>query len=177
MRWRGDKGLSLPWIPSLQGRGEEEDAGSPIGSGMTRTGGRHLEAPAYLELEALVDRLSARRFLALAFQVQRQAGYAGPAGAQAVGAGRAIREHRARIGGQEAGAEWRGDTIADFGVQTARWGCPVALGSQARGGLPGPEAVYAARRGAPGWGERQGEALAVRLPGARRREPLAPHSL
>ncbi len=115
-------------------------------------------------MQALVDWLWADRLLPLPFQAQRHA--RGPAPGQfqprahPVGPGGAIREHRAHIGGQEAGAEGRGDTIADFGVQTAGWGRPGALGSQARGGLPGPEAFYPARRGAPGWGERQGEALA-----------------
>ena len=132
----------------------------PCDGGRIRRGGIHLEAPADLEVEALVDRLGGGKFLALGFYVQGQARHPGPAGAEAVGAGRAIREHRAHIGGQEAGAEGRGDAIADFGVQAAGWGRPGVLGRQARGGLPGPEAFYPARRGAPGWGERQGEALA-----------------
>ena len=116
-----------------------------------------------------------RRFLALAFQVQRQAGDAGPAGAQAVGAGRAIREHRARIGGQEAGAEWRGDTIADFGVQTAGWGCPVALGAR-------PAVVCRDQRpsipldAAPQVGESVRERPWPFIPGASRTFALAPHS-
>ena len=101
---------------------------------------KHSEAPAYLELEALVDRLVAGGFLALAFEVEGQARDGGPAGAEAVGAGCAIREHRARIGGQETGAEG-GD---HFRVQLTGWGRPGALGGQAGGGLLGPEAVHAA---------------------------------
>ena len=73
------------------------------------------------------------RFLPRAFEVQRQPCAPAPvqvqAGAEAVGAVRAIREHRAGIGGQEAGAEGC-EAIADFRVE-------------AGGGLPGPEAVHA----------------------------------
>ena len=47
------------------------DAGSPIGSGLTDK--KYSEAPAYLELETLVDRVLTGGFLALAFEAQRQA--------------------------------------------------------------------------------------------------------
>ena len=60
----------------------------------------------------MVDRLVAGGVLAVAIEIEGQARDRGPAGAEAVGTGRAIREHRARIGGQEAGAEGRGDAIA-----------------------------------------------------------------
>ena len=50
----------------------------------------HLEAPADLEVEALVDRLLAGRFLPEAFKGEGQARDGGPAGAEAVGVGGAI---------------------------------------------------------------------------------------
>ena len=105
-------------------------------------------------------------FLPGAFQVQLQARGPAPghaqAGAHPVGPGRAVRQDRPGIGGQEAGAEGRGHAIAEFRGQPAgrRW--PGALRRQARRGLPGPEAVHAAGCRAPRGGERQGQALAIR---------------
>ena len=137
----------------------------------------HLEAPADLELEALVDGLlAAAGFLALGFEVQRQARDGGPAGAEAVGAGRAIREHRARIGGQKAGAEWPGYAIAYFGVQAACWGRPGALGCQARRSSAATTGRPPRSDAAPHVGASVRERPWPSGPGAIRTEPLAPHS-
>ena len=122
----------------------------------------------------MVDRLLAGRFLPEAFKGEGQARDGGPAGAEAVGAGLAVGEDGAGVGGQEAGAEGRGDAIAHFRVQAGRWARPGALGGQARRRLPGPEAFDPARRRAPGRGERQGEALAVRVRGEPNRARGAP---
>ena len=140
--------------------------------------GFRLEAPGDLEPKALVDRLLARLVLAGAFQVQRQARGPATAHLQApahpVGAGRALREHRARIGGQESGAEGRGHAIADFRVQAARQRA-TSIRRQARV-VCRDHRPFTPLDAAPHAGARVSAKPWPLAPGASRSDPLAPHS-
>ena len=128
-----------------------------------RRGGKDKsEGPSGVEPQTLVHRLWACGFLS-AFQAQRQArGLAAvhlQARAQAVGPGLALRQHRAGIGGQQARVEGC-EAVAHFRGQPAGLRAPGPLRRQARGGLPGPQALHAARRRAPGGTDGQRQALA-----------------
>ena len=102
--------------------------------GGRRWGWSGLEAPVYLDLQALGWGLGASGFLPLAFQMQREAGQAPPPQTDPVRPVRARRQHRACIRGQQTGVEQR-QAIADIRSQLPALFLPGALRRQALRGM------------------------------------------